>query len=108
MNIVDTDSTLMDGTDLTVASTTSVGLLVFRVDVTPLQTGDTLVIWMEGKVLSGGTLVPTTTKITISGDPAEGDEIVDVEAFPNFHTLECHLQQTAGTNRTIPWELFRI
>jgi len=83
---------------------TGVGVYVLKVDVTAMDAGDTLVIRLKDKVLSGGvsgvtqeeTLNDAQTVVHWRSEPIP----VDIE-------IVCTLEQTAGSSRDYPWKLLR-
>lgn len=83
---------------------TGVGIYVLEVDTSAMQSGDTLILRMKNKVLSGGTS-RVTQEATLSGVQAvanwRSDPIpVDVEVIAT-------LLQSAGTGRSYPWKMLR-
>ena len=70
--------------------------------------GDTVVIKVYHRLSDGGglQLLCYETWTGADGGLANGEKLDTVELYPNRHGFRITFQQTAGTNRTYPWELY--
>jgi len=77
-------------------------------DLDAMQAGDTIVVKVYHRMSDAGSLklLSYYTWTGADGGLSNGELLDSVELVPNRHGLQVTLQQTAGTNRTYPWELF--
>lgn len=91
-------------TEHTLTTKTTTGIYVLRVDVAAMASGDTTVIRIKTKTLSGGT-ARIEQEVTLSG--AQNIAAWVSEPVPVDVEIACTLTQTAGTGRSYPWKLLR-
>lgn len=98
--------TLADGTEQTLATVTANKYLQFSINLTPMQSGDTLKVRWYKKVHSGGTLARFHME-TYSGDRTIEplSPVEDSGPFWIANQARLTIEQTAGTNRTYDWEI---
>jgi len=77
------------------------------IDNKPLG-GDTIAVKVYHRLSDAGTLkiLAYHTWTGADGGLANGEVLDSIELVPNRHGWKLTLQQTAGTNRDYPWELF--
>lgn len=80
------------------------GIYVFEVDTSAMQAGDTLVLRVKTKILSGGTL-RVTQEETLTG--VQSVPNWRSEAIPADIEIVATLLQSAGTGRDYPWKMLR-
>ena len=92
-------------TEHTLATITTPGTYVLRVDANALALGDRLVLRAKVEALSGG-----TRRLLFSGvfEHVLADKIADSIPVPVVHGVEFTLQQTAGTGRSFPWSVILL
>lgn len=91
-------------TEHSLTQQTGIGIYVLTVDTNAMQAGDTLVLRLKTKVLSGGTS-RITQEATLSGSqqaPNWRSEPIPVDV-----EIIVTLLQSAGTGRSYPWKLLR-
>lgn len=91
-------------TEHALTTQTTVGVYVLRVDCGAMIAGDTTVIRLKTKTLTGGTS-RTEQEITLTGVQAKPTWVSD--PVPVDVEVACTLTQTAGTGRAYPWKLLR-
>jgi len=81
---------------------------VLFIDLDNMLAGDTVVIRAYYRLSDGGTLKlwDMQSFTGIDGALANGAKILDISFEPNRHGFQVTLEQTAGTYRAFPWELF--
>lgn len=91
-------------TEHSLTQQTGVGIYVLEVDTSGMESGDTLVLRLKTKVLSGGasrgTQEATLTGVQVVPNWRSEPIPVDVEIIAT-------LLQSAGTGRSYPWKLLR-
>jgi len=77
-------------------------------DLDAMQGGDTIAVKVYHRLSDAGTLkiLAYHTWTGADGGLANGEVLDSIELVPNRHGWKLTLQQTAGTNRDYPWELF--
>lgn len=91
-------------TEHSLTQQTTTGIFVLEVDVSAMQSGDTLILRLKDKVLSGGAS-GITQQATLTG-------VQDVvhwrsDAIPVDVEIVATLLQSAGVGRSYPWKLIR-
>lgn len=78
------------------------------VDLDAMQGGDTIVVKVYHRLSDGGglQLFQYATWTGVDGVLANGCKVDKLELYPNRHGYQITLQQTAGVNRSYPWEFF--
>ncbi len=92
-------------TEHTLATVTTAGVYVLRVDVNALVNGDRLTLRAKVKALSGGT---TRQLFAAVLEHAQADKIVDSIPVPIAHEVVFTLQQNAGTGRSFDWSVLSL
>ncbi len=97
------------GTEYYLSSPSVVGTFVLEIDTSAMSAGDTLVMNVYNKVLSGGT-VSLCYSWTISG--AQSAPVWISVPIPNdlseSNALRFSIIQTAGTARSFPWKVIQL
>lgn len=77
-------------------------------DLDAMQGGDTVAVKVYHRLSDAGTikLLAYFTWTGADGGLSNGEVLDSVELVPNRHGWRVSLQQTAGSNRDYPWELF--
>jgi len=96
---------LADGTEQTLATVTTAGSYVLHVDLSALADGDTVVLRLKSRVLSGGT---DRLAYEASFSHAQGTPLTYSIPVPTAHQIIATLEQTAGTNRSYDWSLLAL
>lgn len=91
-------------TEHSLTQQTGVGIYVLKVDTSAMQSGDTLVIRLKDKVLSGSSS-KITQEVMLDGVQSVPDWRSD--AIPNDVEIIATIMQTAGVGRSYPWKLLR-
>lgn len=92
-------------TEHTLATITTAGVYVLRVDLNNLANGDRVVLRAKVKALSGG----TTRQLFVGVyEHAQADKIADSIPVPIAHEVVFTLQQTAGTGRSFDWSVLSL
>lgn len=91
-------------TEHTLTTQTVVGVYALRIDVAAMASGDTLVIKIKTKTLSGGTS-RIEQEVTLTGAQSKGAWLS--EPIPADVEVVCTITQSAGTARSYPWKLLR-
>lgn len=91
-------------TEHSLTQQTGIGIYVLEVDTSAMEAGDTLVLRLKTKVLSGGTS-KVTQEVTLIGVQAAPHW--RSEAIPVDVEIIATLLQSAGTARNYPWKLLR-
>lgn len=92
-------------TEHTLATITTPGVYVLRVDVNALALGDRLVLRAKVRARSGDT---TRQLFSAVFEHSQADKIADSIPVPVVHELVWTLQQTAGTGRAFPWSVLAL
>ena len=92
-------------TEHTLATVTTAGTYVLRVDANALAAGETLVLRMNAEALSGGTR-RIVQEAVFAGPLAE--PIIDSIPIAIAHGVAFTLTQTGGTGRAFPWSVLRL
>lgn len=92
-------------TEHTLATITTPGVYVLRVDVNALALGDRLVLRAKVRARSADT---TRQLFSAVFEHAQADKIADSIPVPIVHELVWTLQQTAGTGRAFPWSVVSL
>ena len=103
------DQLCVISTDHNVATDTTPGVYVLEVDHSPVIAGDTLVISLLGGVRATG-VGSTQRTLAYNSQAGVPTDPVNKSIGPVLcaHGVTARLRQTAGTGRTIPWELSRV
>ena len=91
-------------TEHALSTQTTVGVYVLRVDCGAMASGDTTVIRLKTKALTGGTS-RIEQEVSLTGAQAKPNWCSD--PIPVDVEVACTLTQTAGTGRSYPWKLLR-
>jgi hypothetical protein len=91
-------------TEHSLTQQTGIGIYVLEVDASAMEAGDTLVLRLKTKVLSGGAS-KITQEATLSG--AQAVPHWRSEAIPVDVEIIATLLQSVGTGRSYPWKLLR-
>jgi len=77
-------------------------------DMDNMQAGDTIAVKIYHRMSDGGGLQLFRYKAWTGADGGltNGEKLDTFELYPNRHGFRITLQQTAGTNRVYPWELY--
>lgn len=99
-------SIAMDGTEKTLVEKTDTkfGYLDGYVDLTPMQSGDTIVIRESMQIKSGGSYVKYAEE---TYNDAQSIPLLHITTKPARYQIKVTAQQTAGTNRTLDVEFYR-
>lgn len=98
--------TLTDGTEQVLATITANKYLQFSINLTPLQAGDTLKVRWYKKVHSAGTLARFAVETYTDDQTVEPlSPVRDSGPFWIANQARLSIQLTAGTNRTLDWEI---
>ncbi len=100
-------TTLADGSEQTLLSTTTLGTFQANVGLANMQAGDTVVVRIKTKVLSTGTL-RTVYEETFSDAQAAPNLIQIGVPVPSGYEFALTLEQTGGTNRNYDWRVDQI
>lgn len=105
LSVVASGSKVMDGSEDSLTSQTTVAVYVLSLDLTPLANGDTVEVRIYTKTLSGSTkeVAYQATYSNVQGEPNKFSVPVPASQY-----IEATLKQTAGTNRTIDWALLSV
>lgn len=85
---------------------TAAGVYVFAIDTNPMVDGDELLVVVQMKVLTGGT-VRTLWRATI-GPTARAEKIVESPPVVGPFGCTVQIQRLAGTDRTYDWSLMTL
>lgn len=89
----------------TLATITTAGVYVLRVDLNNLVNGDRLVLRANVRALAAGT---TRQVFSAVFEHSQADKIADSIPVPVVHELTWTLQQTAGTGRSFDWSVLSL
>ena len=103
----DSGSTAMNvGNDVTLATITDAGVFEFSCDVSPIVNGETLLLIVEKKVLTGGTRREIDRAVIALN--AQGSDIVEDKPRTSLFEIVYKLRQEGGSNRTIDWQIVQL
>jgi len=102
LQIQGSGSKLTDGTVQLLHTSTFVGVQVVQVDLSPMQAGDTVVLKVNTKVLTGSAEAIFIEQ-TFTGVQAE--PVIQSEPVASPHSYAATLQQTGGVYRTFDWSV---
>ena len=97
---VDSGTLAANGSEQTADTISAAGAYVWVVDLSNMASGDTVVLRVKDKVLSGGSAVLAFEQ-TYSG--AQAVDWVCSDVVVTAHEVTFTLHQTAGTNRNFDW-----
>ncbi len=92
-------------TEHTLATITTPGVYMLRVDVNAMALGDRLVLRAKVKARSADT---TRQLFSAVFEHVQADKITDSIPVPIVHEVVFTLQQTAGTGRAFPWSVVSL
>lgn len=92
-------------TEHTLATITTPGVYMLRVDVNAMALGDRLVLRAKVKARSADT---TRQLFSAVFEHVQADTITDSIPVPIVHEVVFTLQQTAGTGRAFPWSVVSL
>ena len=98
--------TCVIGTDHSVQNSTASGVFQALVNLTNLAKGDVIRVFVTSKVLTGD-----TEEIILEGiysNDMGASPIILLPPWPSPFSCTLHLQQTAGTGRSVPWSLIQL
>lgn len=77
-------------------------------DLDNMQGGDTIEVKVYHRISDGGSLqlFAFYTWTGADGGLSNSEKLDQIDFYPNRHGFRVTLDQTAGTNRDYPWELF--
>jgi len=90
---------------LTTTTTGLLGIFILVVDTNALAGGDTLVLKLKTKCLTGGT---SRVAYTLTYTGVQTDIMKYSVPIPVDVELSCTLTQTAGVSRSFPWKLLKV
>jgi len=93
-------------TDITLATISTVGVFEISVDTNPIVNGETLILIVEKKVLTGGTR-RIIDRMAICRN-APGEPIVEDKPRTSLFEIVYKLRQEGGTARTIDWQVVKL
>lgn len=97
--------TAVINTTHTLATITTPGVYMLRVDLNNMANIDRLVLRANVRALAGGT---TRQLFSAVFEHSQADKIADSIPVPVVHELTFTLQQTAGTGRAYDWSVLRL
>ena len=77
------------------------------VDLSPLISGDTLLVRLETRVKSGGNYIKTGADRTFNGPVADQDKMLSFLPRAHKYGFRVQVQQTAGPFRTLDFIFFK-
>ena len=96
-----------DGTLQAMSDQTAAATYVLLVDLTNMQAGDITALSIYVKVLTGSTLHSCYYQQFFDAQLV-GSQVAVSVPIPSLFEARFNLQQTAGTNRTYPWQLVSL
>lgn len=93
-------------TDTTLATISTVGVFVINVDTNPIVNGETLILIVEKKVLTGSTRRVVDRMVIANHAPLT--PVVEDKPRENLYELVYKLRQEGGTGRTIDWNVVKL
>jgi hypothetical protein len=106
LTVVDSNTTTTDGTSQSLSAQTPAGVYVFAIDTNAMADADELLIQMQMKVLTGGT-VRTLWRATV-GPSARAEKIVESPPVVGPFGCTVKIQRLAGTDRAYDWSLMTL
>ncbi len=102
------DQALTVSTTHTVATDAAAGAYVFQVDLTNLQAGDDLYVYLVGPLFEGGADVVLAVGFADDAVVALSEAaVLTIEAWAP-HGVIAKIRQDAGTTRTVRWTLSKV
>jgi hypothetical protein len=100
-------STLMIlNTDVTLATISTAGVYVINIDTNPIANGETLILIVEKKVLTGSTR-RIIDRIVVAYNAGLAP-VVEDKPRESLYELVYKLRQEGGTARTIDWNAIQL
>ena len=93
-------------TDITLATITTVGVFVISVDTNPIVNGETLILIVEKKVLTGSTRRIIDRMVICNHAPLT--PVVEDKPRDSLFELVYKLRQEGGSARTIDWNIIKL
>lgn len=93
-------------TDTTIATLSTAGVFIINIDVNPIVNGETLILIVQKKVLTGSTSRIVDRMVIcnhISLCP-----VVEDKPRESLYELIYKLRQEGGTGRTIDWAVYQV
>lgn len=100
-------SLLMDGTLQQLHENTENKVHEGSVDLTPLLSGDTIVVKTQQRLKSGGAYVPIGSDRTFNGPVTDQDKSLNFLPRAVKYGFRVQIQQTLGTFRTLDFIFFK-
>ena len=94
------------GSDITLTTITDAGVYEISVDCNPIVNGETLILIVEKKVLTGGTRRVIDRMVIAKNAPSS--PIVEDKPRTSLYEIVYKLRQESGTNRTIDWNVVQL
>lgn len=98
---------LATGGEDTLFTSTSQRAFILTIDLSAMQGGDTLVVRGYVKATNGGTLLKGLEQ-SFSGVQSDPDKLQVTIPIPSPWQVSYRIAQTAGTNRSYPWNVASI
>lgn len=98
---------VLDGTLQILHENTENKVLEGAVDLSPLISGDTLLVRLETRVKSGGAYIKTGADRTFNGPVADQDKMLSFLPRAHKYGFKVSVQQTAGPFRTLDFIFFK-
>lgn len=93
-------------TDITLATISTVGVFVISIDTNPIVNGETLILIVEKKVLTGSTRRIIDRMVVCNHIPLT--PVVEDKPRESLYELVYKLRQEGGTARTIDWNVIKL
>ena len=93
-------------TDVTLTTITDAGVYVINVDTNPIVNGETLILIVEKKVLTGGTRRIVDRMVVCNHAPLA--PVVEDKPRESLYELVYKLRQEGGSARTIDWNVYQL
>lgn len=103
---VSDNALVANGTEQTIDTITTAGSFAIEVDTNAMASGDKMVLRVKTKVRSVG-----TTRLVYTSELYANVQVEPVKVsppVPSTNEIVFTLEQTAGTNRTYPWEIVSL
>lgn len=91
------------GSDVTLATITDAGIYEFSCDVSPIVDGETLLLIIEKKILTGSTR-RQIDRVVIAKH-AQDSDVVEDKPRTSLFEIVYKLRQEGGSARTIDWQI---
>lgn len=96
------------GSDVTLGSAiTDAGVYQLQFDVDPIVDGETLILIVETKVLTGGSAKQVDRVVVARNDMGTKVVVTDIPRA-SLYSLTYKLRQEGGSNRTIDWNVTQL